>query len=232
MPFRTSSSNRQTGLEILRGATTRPPPAASGRSSRATPAGSRTAWRKTLTRKQRRRSSTGLGRHELCSTGSRPGRSPGSSDDGRRALRARPGRCSTVAVKDGGPAVPGRSFVRPPTSEEHLVDPWTFLEDDSVPRGVEAAGAAPGEKKTARGHVGDAGWLFTLGERRSRPRQTLTRPTAGTATRYVAYDPRRASDCVRVNYRARRRRDLQEMAASLGRLGPGRPRATRGRPRT
>lgn len=118
-----------------------------------------------------------------------------------------------LAVEDRGPAVVDQILVKPPTSEEHLLDPWTFLDDDSVPRGVKQPGLEPGETKVAEGAVGAAGWLFMLGERIPSP-AALTATDGWDGDRYVAYE-RDGRSCVRVNYRAETSDDLQEMRRAL-----------------
>lgn len=118
-----------------------------------------------------------------------------------------------LAVEDSGPAVVDQILVKPPTSEEHLLDPWTFLDDDSVPRGVKQPGLEPGETKAAEGTVGAAGWLFMLGERIPSP-AALTATDGWDGDQYVAYQ-REGRSCVRVHYRAETSQDLEEMRRAL-----------------
>ena len=89
----------------------------------------------------------------------------------------------TVAAKRGGTSSLDDFFVRPPTTDEHLVDPWTFLEDDDLPLGVEQPKLRSGEKQTGEGTFGELTWLFMLAERRPALRDARRRPTAGVATR-------------------------------------------------
>jgi hypothetical protein len=129
-----------------------------------------------------------------------------------------------LAVEDRGPAVVDQILVKPPTSEAHLLDPWTFLDDDSVPRGVKQPGLGPGETKVAEGTVGAAGWLFMLGERIPSP-AALTATDGWDGDRYVAFE-RDSRSCVRVHYRANTANDLDEMRRALVAWTQAGPRGT------
>jgi hypothetical protein len=184
------------------------------------------AWRKTLPRKQRRavdRASAAMTRATEKKTRTIPG-AVSMMTVGPYALAR---SMLDLAVEDSGPAVVDQILVKPPTSEEHLLDPWTFLDDDSVPRGVKQPGLDPGETKVAEGTVGAAGWLFMLGERIPSP-ATLTATDGWDGDRYVAYE-RDGRTCVRVNYRAETSNDLEEMRRALvdwAQAGPGDTSAT------
>ena len=128
-----------------------------------------TAWRKTLPRKQRRavdRAWAAATRATEKKIRAIPEVVP---DDDGGALRLAEAML-TLAV-EGGPAVvddPGR---KPPTSEEHLLDPWTFLDDDSLPRGVKQPGLEPGETKVGAGHLRGAQPGCSCWASGSRPRR-------------------------------------------------------------
>jgi hypothetical protein len=65
---------------------------------------------------------------------------------------------------DGGPSRINQAFIEPPTSEEHLLDPFTYLEGDD-PIEVPTPALARGETEVDAGDLGAITWYLLLAER-------------------------------------------------------------------
>ena len=118
-----------------------------------------------------------------------------------------------VAVADGGEDAVDAMFEEPPTTEEHLVDPWTFVEDADPAIEVAEPDLGPGQEEFDSGQIGSLGWLLVLAERVPAG-MTLKAVDGWGGDAYVAYEQDDLS-CVDVHYRADTGRDLREMRTAL-----------------
>jgi len=118
-----------------------------------------------------------------------------------------------LAVKlDGNDAV-DRLFRNPPTTEEHLIDPWTLIEDHQDAAKVSEPKLGKGDDEFDSGDFGALGWYIVLAERL--PLVTAFDAVDGWGgDSYVAFE-RDDLSCVQVNYRADTKRDLSEMRAAV-----------------
>lgn len=118
----------------------------------------------------------------------------------------------TLAVETDGNDAVDELFEDPPTTEEHLYDPWTLLLDEDEAREVTEPEVDDG-KEFDRGDFGALGWYLVLAER-------LDLVTALDATdgwggdAYVGFD-RDGVTCARIVYQADSTEDLDEMDAAL-----------------
>ncbi len=119
----------------------------------------------------------------------------------------------TLAVEQDGDTAVNRLFAKPPTTDEHLLDPWTLIKDHELPLSVETPDLAAGEEKFDSGTFGAVGWLFMLAERVPAPR-VLDAVDGWGGDSYVAFE-RDGVSCVRVNYQGDTKGDLAEMETSL-----------------
>lgn len=119
----------------------------------------------------------------------------------------------TLAVETDGNDAVDELFENPPTTEEHLYDPWTLLLDDDDARAVTEPKVDDGEEFD-RGDFGALGWYLVLAER-------VDLVTALDATdgwggdAYVGFD-RDGVTCARIVYQADTADDLDEMESALG----------------
>jgi hypothetical protein len=118
-----------------------------------------------------------------------------------------------LAVERDGDAAVNQLFAKPPTTDEHLLDPWTLIEDHEEPLGVAKPKLAAGEEKFDSGTFGAIGWLFMLAERVPAPR-VLDAVDGWGGDSYVAFE-RDGVSCVRINYQGDTKGDLTEMESSL-----------------
>jgi hypothetical protein len=118
-----------------------------------------------------------------------------------------------LAVKlDGNDAV-DQLFRTPPETEEHLIDPWTLIEDHQDAAKVTEPELDKGDDEFDSGDFGALGWYIVLAERL--PLVTAFDAVDGWGgDSYVAFE-RDDVSCVRVNYRADTGRDLSEMHAAV-----------------
>ncbi|MDE0805730.1 MAG: hypothetical protein OSA99_20700 [Acidimicrobiales bacterium] len=119
----------------------------------------------------------------------------------------------TLAVETDGNDAVDELFENPPTTEEHLYDPWTLLLDGDEAREVTEPKVENGEEFD-RGDFGALGWYLVLAER-------LDLVTALDATdgwggdAYVGFE-RDGVTCARIVYQADTADDLDEMESALG----------------
>ena len=128
------------------------------------------------------------------------------------AVRPRRGRHHPGRPGGRGPAV-NLLFAKPPTTDEHLLDPWTLIEDRQQPRSVKTPELAEDEEKFDAGTFGESTWLFMLAERLG-PLRAIDAADGWGGDAYVAFE-RDGVSCVRVNYQGDTKRDLTEMQAAL-----------------
>ena len=118
-----------------------------------------------------------------------------------------------LAIKlDGNDAVDGL-FRRPPTTEEHLLDPWTLIEDDQNAAKVSEPKLEKGDDEFDSGDFGALGWYIVLAERLPLM-DALDAVDGWGGDSYVAFE-RDDVSCVGVNYRADDKQDLAEMHEAL-----------------
>lgn len=105
-------------------------------------------------------------------------------------------------------------FADPPTTEEHLLDPFTLTEDGDEPRKVNAPTLVDGQKKFDSNTFESTGWLLTLAARIPLP-QALRATDGWGGDQYVAYTEDKRS-CVQIRYVGDTDRDAEELRSALG----------------
>lgn len=118
-----------------------------------------------------------------------------------------------VAVEEGGDDEVDELFARPPTTDEHLLDPWTLVVDHAVALPVETPALAKGEEKFDDGAFGAVGWLLLLAERIP-VEEALTAADGWGGDAYVAYEKKDTS-CVRIEYHGDTPEDVGQMQRAL-----------------
>jgi hypothetical protein len=118
-----------------------------------------------------------------------------------------------VAVEEGGDDAVDDLFERPPTTEEHQLDPWTLIEDHAVAIQVQKPEVGGGEEEFGDGSFGAIGWLLVLAERIP-VEQALTAADGWGGDSYVAFEKGDRS-CVRIDYRGDSAADLTQMQSAL-----------------
>ena len=118
-----------------------------------------------------------------------------------------------VAVEQGGDRAVDKLFERPPTTDEHQLDPWTLVEDHAVPLDVPTPKPAEGEESFDDGPFGAVMWMLLLAERIP-VKRALTAADGWGGDGYVAFE-RDGVACVRVDYRGDTLQDLDQMGAAL-----------------
>lgn len=119
---------------------------------------------------------------------------------------------SLATELDGEDAI-DELFEKPPTTEEHLLDPWTLLTDEQDASEVEEPELADGGKDFDAGTLGAPTWLFMLAERIA-PLRALDAADGWAGDHYVAYELDDRS-CLRVDYLGDTRNDVVEMRGAL-----------------
>ncbi len=119
-----------------------------------------------------------------------------------------------TAVQDGGDEAVDELFERPPSTEEHQLDPWTLIADHAVAIPVDTPGVTEAEDEFDDGTFGAIGWLLMLAERVP-VEQALTAADGWGGDAYVAYEKKGVS-CIRVAYAGDTPEDLTEMKNALG----------------
>lgn len=115
-------------------------------------------------------------------------------------------------LADGGSGRIDEAFGDPPTNEEHLLDPLTFLDDEpaaDVPTPVLEAG----DTELDSGDFGAISWYLMLAERLD-PRQALAAVDGWGGDSYVVYDSG-SRTCVRSAFRGDDETQAVEMEAAL-----------------
>lgn len=122
------------------------------------------------------------------------------------------GEALLASAGDGNARI-DQLFRDPPTTEEHLLDPFTLLLDDEAQAGVAKPAVEDGEEEVDSSTFGAVGWFLVLSERIP-PKQAL-RAVDGWGGDSFVHVERDDLQCVRVHYVADTRRDLREMQAAL-----------------
>lgn len=118
-----------------------------------------------------------------------------------------------VAVEEGGDKAVDDLFRRPPTTDEHQLDPWSLIADHAVPIPVDTPALAKNEEEFDDGPFGAIGWLLVLSERIP-VEQALTAADGWGGDAYVAYEKKGVS-CVRIDYVGDTPEDLVQMKNAL-----------------
>ncbi|HVM41738.1 MAG TPA: hypothetical protein VM618_13265 [Acidimicrobiia bacterium] len=119
-----------------------------------------------------------------------------------------------VAVLDeeGGNDAVDDAFRDPPTSDEHLLDPWTYLDDDD-PERVPVPGLPGGEEEIDSGDFGALTWYLVLAERIDLTRALEAVDGWGGDSYVVSVDDGRP--CVRAVFEGETDADADEMESAL-----------------
>jgi hypothetical protein len=118
------------------------------------------------------------------------------------------------AIKaDGGNAALDEAFRHPPTDEENIFDPTTYLEHDK-PEHVTKPALPAGAKSHDSGAFEPLGWYVTLSERID-AHEALRAADGWGGDSYVTYTTRAGQDCTRVRYRGEQTSDTIEMQQAL-----------------
>jgi hypothetical protein len=120
-----------------------------------------------------------------------------------------------VAVEQGGDRAVDDLFERPPATDEHLLDPWTIVQDHAVAIDVDVPELADGEESFGDGPFGAVSWLLVLAERIP-VKDALTAADGWGGDAYAAFE-RDGKTCVRVDYRGDTRLDVRQMKTALSR---------------
>jgi hypothetical protein len=131
-----------------------------------------------------------------------------------------------LAEKRGTDHAIDELFIKPPSTDEHLIDPWTLLEEDAQALRVDPPRVRPGETKVGEGTFGASSWLLMLAERRP-AWEALDAVDGWGGDAFVTFT-RDDVDCVRVTYRGDRRTDLDQMQRSLRAWVAGGPQGAAG----
>lgn len=106
-----------------------------------------------------------------------------------------------------------RLFEEPPTTEEHLLDPFTLILDEDEQLDVEQPDVEEGEEEVDSSTFGSVGWYLVLAERI--PLRQALRAVDGWGGDSFVHVERGSRQCVRVRYVADTPRDLREMHTAL-----------------
>jgi hypothetical protein len=118
-----------------------------------------------------------------------------------------------VIKADGGMAALNEAFRHPPTEEENIFDPTTYIEHDR-PEHVAKPALPAGAKSHDSGAFEPLGWFVTLSERIDAHEALLATDGWGGDS-YVTYTTRGGTDCTRVRYRGEQPTDTIEMQQAL-----------------
>lgn len=113
---------------------------------------------------------------------------------------------------DGGPSRINQAFVEPPTSEEHLLDPFTYLDRDD-PIEVPTPALGSGETEADAGDLGAITWYLLLAERLD-PRSALRAVDGWGGDSYVIYRSQ-GRFCVRTAFQGDDVAETAEMERAL-----------------
>ena len=113
---------------------------------------------------------------------------------------------------DGNDSVDGL-FRNPPSTEEHLLDPWTLIADEQEAVEVDEPKLEKGDDEFDSGDFGALGWYVVLAERLPVV-DALDAVDGWGGDSYVAFERDEVS-CVRVNYRGDSKQELAEMSSAL-----------------
>ena len=130
----------------------------------------------------------------------------------------------SLVVQQGGNDAVDDLFGSPPTSEEHLIDPWTLVADKEKKSSVDRPALEKGEKKVDSGTFGQMTWLLMLAERLPLT-VALDASDGWGGDAYVSFE-RDDTTCVRIDYVGDTPQDADQLRAALTRwiaAGQGAP---------
>jgi hypothetical protein len=119
----------------------------------------------------------------------------------------------TVVLQEGGQNALNDLYLTPPTTQEHLLDPWTLVRDHQNYLVVDEPGLDNGEQQFDHGTFGALSWLLVLAVRLT-PQQALNAADGWGGDSYVAFT-RDGVDCLRMDYAADTPLDRSQMRAAL-----------------
>ncbi len=119
----------------------------------------------------------------------------------------------TVGAQRAGDGAVDSLFVVPPTTDEQLVDPYTFYEDHQGVLEVAEPKVPKGAEKFDDGPFGAIGWLMVLSERIP-PKQALAAVQGWGGDAYVAYEQDGVS-CASIAYAGDEPADRVRMRAAI-----------------
>ncbi|MDQ4055724.1 MAG: hypothetical protein M3237_23945 [Actinomycetota bacterium] len=120
-----------------------------------------------------------------------------------------------MAVLDNGNESVDELFEKPPTTDEHLVDPWTLLGDRDDAAEVEPPTLDEGVEETDSGEFGSVGWLLVLAERIPLL-QALDATDGWGGDAYVSFEYA-GRTCVQIAYEGDSAADVKQLSAALER---------------
>ncbi len=132
------------------------------------------------------------------------------------------GLVATLAGEGSNEAVDD-AFGDPPVSEEHLLDPWSYLDGDE-PAEVAEPEVPEGSEEVESGDFGAVAWYLLLAERMD-PRRALQAVDGWGGDAYVVYEEGGRS-CVRLAFAGDSPADVDEMSEALDRWTAGMPAGT------
>ena len=104
------------------------------------------------------------------------------------------------------------AFREPPTGEEHILDPWTFI-DGHERRPVDPPALEPGDRKIEDGDLGALTWYLLLAERID-PKATLLAFDGFGSDAYVTFD-RAGRVCLAARFQGDTNADNLQMVGAL-----------------
>ncbi len=120
-----------------------------------------------------------------------------------------------LAAEDGGNDAVNELFALPPRTDEHLLDPWTLLEDRDLAVDVEPPSLEQGVEELDSGTFGAMGWLLVLAERIPVV-QALDAADGWGGDAYVSFDYA-GSTCLQIQYQGDTAADVDQLDAALHR---------------
>jgi hypothetical protein len=118
-----------------------------------------------------------------------------------------------VLYDDGGQDAVDDAFEDPPTAEEHVFDPTTYVRDDE-PETVDEPPIPDGAEEIDRGEFEPLAWFLVLSEHLD-PHDALRATDGWGGDAYVSYRTDRDRVCVRTRYRGEHPDDTDEMTIAL-----------------
>ena len=118
-----------------------------------------------------------------------------------------------VVAEGGGQRGIDSLFLTPPTTQEHLLDPWTLVQDHQGYLAVEEPRLEVGDNRLDGGTFGAISWLVVLAEQLP-INQALAAAEGWGGDAYVAFE-REGRECVRVDFAGDNPRDLAQMKVAL-----------------
>ncbi len=104
-------------------------------------------------------------------------------------------------------------FLTPPSTQEHLLDPWSLVQDHQGSLAVAAPLVRAGDERFQEGTFGAVSWLVLLASRVA-PEDALAAARGWGGDAYVAFR-RDGTDCARISYAADTPADRTRMRATL-----------------